>query len=169
MKKRGEQAVSITTQMNTMDVDLAAVQLLTKKEEMGGVFVCFDRTPAYLEERLDEIGVEKDRVRILTMGSVSAKENSASFVDALDDLSAIKIAIGAALKRLEGKYKKNFVLIDGIPTLSLYNDLKRLGQFLHDLNLELRNKGAYTVVLLGPGGEINQFVMRFCDTNVSLI
>ena len=170
MKDKGEQAASITTTKSFVDVDLAALKLLTKDESMGGVLVCFDRTPQFLMERIKEAGIGAERVSLIVIGHTSGDgQPNVSYVDALGDLSSVKMTINSALKVMSGKFKRLFVVIDGIPTLTLYNDLNRLGQFLHDNNLDMRAKDIYQVILLGPNGEINQYVMRFCDTNISLI
>lgn len=170
LRKKGEQAVSITTTKNFVDVDIAALKLLTKEEGAGGILVCFDRTPEFLLERIKEAGVDAERAYVIAVGHSNGHAyTNVSYVDSLGDLSAIKMTITSALKAMNGKCKKQSIVVDGIPTLTLYNDLNRLGQFLHDVNIDMRAKDVYQVILLSQNGEINQYVMRFCDTNLSLI
>ena len=169
LKKKSEQAVSITTTRSFVDVGIAAIKLLMKNKGTGCVLVCLDRTHAHLVEQMENAGIYPERVHLVVMGAGGEKEEGFTTLDGLGDLSTIKIRISSALSDVRDRHEKHFIIIDGIPTLTLYNDLNRLGQFLHDLNLDMRRKNVYLVILLAADGEINEYVMRFCDTNISLI
>ena len=171
LKKRPEQAASITTAIDSVDVDTALLKLLTKENKMSCVFLCLDRPHTYFLEELQEEGIDAEMVHFVTLGlpGREANQGGLSFINSPEELTAIKMHVDSAAKRMKEKYRKTFVLIDCIPTLLLYNDMKRLGKFLHDLNLSLRDEGAYQVLLLSPNGEINPFILHFCDTNISLV
>lgn len=171
LKRKPEQAASITTAIDSVDVDLALIKLLTKENKMSCVFLCLDRPHTYFLEEFKEEGIDSEMVHFVTLGlpGREAEEDGLSYIHSPEELNAIKLQLDSAAKRMKEKYRKSFVLIDCIPTLLLYNDMKRLGKFLHDLNLSLRNEGAYQVLLLSPNGEINPFILHFCDTNISLV
>ena len=136
---------------------------------MGGVFLCLDRPHTYFVDQLKDLGVERSSVHFVAIGKVDGeRQENASFIESAADLTMIKMTVMDAVREMKKSHKEVFVLVDCIPTLSLYSDLNQLGRFLHDLNLALRKEGAYQVVLLAPQGEINTFVFRFCDTNISL-
>lgn len=169
MQKKGEDEVSITTAVSSPVADLAVIKLLAKTKGMGGVFLCLDRPHTYFVDQLKDLGVERSSVHFVAIGNASgdAQEN-VSFIKSAADLTTIKMTVMDAVREMKKSHDKVFVLVDCIPTLSLYSDLNQLGRFLHDVNLALRKEGAYQVMLLAPQGEINTFVFRFCDTNISL-
>ncbi len=167
MQKRLEEAVSITTTLNPSDADLAIMELLAREKAMGGVFLCLDKPYTFFREHLGELGIDEGRIHFVSIGS-NGKDGNVSFVEGAGELTSIKMTLEAAVRKMKENGGKAFVLIDCIPTLSLYNDLSHLGRFLHDVSLSLREEGAYQVLLLAPNGEINTFVLRFCDTNVLL-
>ena len=167
MKKKGEDEVSITTAISSPDADLALIRLLAKDKRMGGVFLCLDRPHTYFLEHFAEFGIKPGWVHFVTIGKGNEQEN-VSFVDSAADLTSLKMTLMDAIRKMKNEHEEVFVLVDCIPTLSLYSDLDQLGRFLHDLNLAVRKEKAYQVLLLAPKGEINTYVFRFCDTNVSL-
>jgi len=168
-QKKADEAISITTQVNEADADLAVLKLLTGMDKMGCVFLCLDRPHTYFLGEFGEHGINPEMVHFVTVRERAQGDHpEVSYINSPEDLTSIKIQLDQAAKRMKEKHRRVFVLIDCIPTLSLYSDLNRLGKFLHDINLSLRDKGVYQVILLPPGGAINTYVLRFCDTNLSL-
>lgn len=166
-KRPLQQAVSITTEKNSVDVGVAVLKLLTG-ENARCVFVHLDRPHAYFQELFREHGIPGERVHLLTLGPEDEGKPNISFVNSPDNLTLLKIKLDAAAGKRGKESGRTFVLMDCIPTLALYNDMNRLGRFLHDLNLSLRERGAYQIILLSPGGGINPSVLRFCDTNLAI-
>lgn len=167
-QKKGEDEISITTAVSSPVADLAVIKLLAKAKGMGGVFLCLDRPHTYFVDQLKDLGVDRNSVHFVAIGKADSGQENVSFIESAADLTTIKMTVMDAVREMKKSHDKVFVLVDCIPTLSLYSDLNQLGRFLHDLNLALRKEGAYQVMLLAQKGEINTFVFRFCDTNISL-
>lgn len=165
MRKKGEASASVVTAHNFLGVDVAAARLFAKKR-MCGVIVCFDRTYKDVLEEMELAGVKTECFHVVAVGRASGiSPDNVVLVDNLSDLTSLKLAINSAMTCRQGNCKK-FLIVDAIPTLSLYNDMNTLGQLAHDLNLEMREKGVYQLYLLSPRGDINRAIKRFCDTNV---
>ncbi|MEM3400061.1 MAG: hypothetical protein QXP42_04490 [Candidatus Micrarchaeia archaeon] len=138
--------------------------ILIQEEGMNGIFVCIDRPTKFYTNVLTSRKIPPEKLFLI---EVSRSPTTPTFVESPSDLTSLKIAITDAINQIP-KSDKVFFTIDSIESLSLYNDPKTIGRFLHETNLQMRINGIFQLYILIPDHELCPIVKKLSDRHMEI-
>ncbi|NYZ76044.1 hypothetical protein H0N98_02225 [Candidatus Micrarchaeota archaeon] len=183
MRDELEETVSITTDADIPKLDLALFKFFIQDKGMKGIITCINRPHTYYAKLLSANGMNPDEMYYVDACSpllhtpseaffldTDKPERNVWFVRDISDLSFLQIEIYEVAKRLitASKGARNFLLVDGLVSLGLYNDPTSLGKFLHDLSIRARSFHIYMAIIMEKDGALSNLIRTICDNNYQI-
>jgi archaellum biogenesis ATPase FlaH len=139
---------------NAFMVTASTVVPLMQMFEMSGVYICASRSAAEIIEAFETIGIDVSHIHFLDLvspgilGGTDSTHPNVSFIDSPIMLESILLRSLYAL-RLSAN-DRNFVILDSVNALAIYNEEKMLAEYLHSFINVFRKREVLTVILNVP-------------------
>lgn len=122
--------------------------------EMGGVYICATRGAVEIIEAFETIGIDVSNIQFIDLvssgilGGTDVQYSNITFIDSPIMLESVLLR---TLYRLRiANTERNFVLIDSVNSLAIYNEEKMLAEYLHTFINTFRQREVLTVILNVP-------------------
>jgi archaellum biogenesis ATPase FlaH len=139
---------------NAFMVTASTMIPLMQMFEMSGVYICATRGAVEIIEAFEAIEVDVSHIHFLDLvssgilGGTNVTYPNISFVDSPIMLESVLLRTLYML-RISGS-EKNFVLLDSVNALAIYNNEKMLAEYLHAFINTFRQRDVLTVLLNVP-------------------
>ncbi|MGY8754252.1 MAG: hypothetical protein ACKVIR_01040 [Candidatus Poseidoniales archaeon] len=139
---------------NAFMVTASTMIPLMQMFEMGGVYICATRGAVEIIEAFEAIEVDVSHIHFLDLvssgilGGTNVTYPNISFVDSPIMLESVLLR-SLYMLRISGS-EKNFVLLDSVNALAIYNNEKMLAEYLHAFINTFRQRDVLTVLLNVP-------------------
>ena len=139
---------------NAFMVTASTMVPLMQMFEMSGVYICATRGAVEIIEAFEAIEVDVSHIHFLDLvssgilGGTNVTYPNISFVDSPIMLESVLLR-ALYMLRISGN-EKNFVLLDSVNALAIYNNEKMLAEYLHAFINTFRQRDVLTVLLNVP-------------------
>jgi len=139
---------------NAFMVTASTMIPLMQMFEMGGVYICATRGAVEIIEAFETIGVDVSNIQFIDLvssgilGGTDVQYPNVTFIDSPIMLESVLLR---TLYRLRiANTERNFVLIDSVNSLAIYNEERMLAEYLHTFINTFRQREVLTVILNVP-------------------
>ena len=170
-----QETTSIILKENLKEYNLININILKKFVDNGipGLYITLNKSLTALNETLikEKVDTSKtifiDAISRLT-GAKEVEGKNFKYVDSPKNLIELNLAIEEAVKGMVGN--KNFIIIDSVSTLLVYNKEKSVEKFVHSLTGKMRdwNAQGIFVVVESTNMEIINTLTQFCDKMIAI-
>ena len=121
---------------------------------MGGVYICATRGAVEIIEAFEAIGVDVSNIQFVDLvssgilGGTEVPYTNITFVDSPIMLESVLLKTLYILRI--ANTERNFVLIDSVNALSIYNEERMLAEYLHTFINTFRQREVLSVILNIP-------------------
>ncbi len=139
---------------NAFMVTASTIVPLMQMFEMSGVYICASRSAAEIIEAFETIGIDVSHIHFLDLvssgilGGTDSAHPNVSFIDSPIMLESILLRSLYALRI--SAHDRNFVILDSVNALAIYNEEKMLAEYLHSFINVFRKREVLTVILNVP-------------------
>ncbi len=139
---------------NAFMVTASTVIPLMQMFEMGGVYICATRGAVEIIDAFNSIGVDVSNIQFIDLvssgilGGTDVEYNNVTFVDSPIMLESVLLRTLYTLRIIPTE--RNFVLIDSVNALAIYNEEKMLAEYLHTFINTFRQREVLSVILNVP-------------------
>ena len=127
---------------------------LLQSFEMSGVYISASRGAAEIIEAFEAIGVDVSHIQFLDLvssgilGGTNVPYSNVHFVDSPIMLESVLLRTLYILKTMDSE--RNFVLLDSVNSLAIYNEDRMLAEYLHTFINTFRQQEVLSVILNVP-------------------
>ena len=139
---------------NAFMVTASTMIPLMQMFEMGGVYICATRGAVEIIEAFETIGIDVSNIQFIDLvssgilGGTDVQYPNVTFIDSPIMLESVLLR---TLYRLRiANTERNFVLIDSVNSLAIYNEERMLAEYLHTFINTFRQREVLTVILNVP-------------------
>ena len=139
---------------NAFMVTASTMIPLMQMFEMGGVYICATRGAVEIIEAFETIGIDVSNIQFIDLvssgilGGTDVQYPNVTFIDSPIMLESVLLR---TLYRLRiANTERNFVLIDSVNSLAIYNEERMLAEYLHTFINTFRQREILTVILNVP-------------------
>ncbi|MED5350516.1 MAG: hypothetical protein VYB50_03385 [Candidatus Thermoplasmatota archaeon] len=139
---------------NAFMVTASTIVPLLQMFEMGGVYISASRGANEIIQAFETIGVDVSNIHFIDLvssgilGGTNVQYNNVSFVDSPIMLESILLRTLYWLRTAPNL--RNFVFIDSVNSLAIYNEEKMLAEYLHTFINTFRQREVLSVILNIP-------------------
>tara|TARA_B100001564_G_C20557918_1_gene632320 strand:+ start:233 stop:823 length:591 start_codon:yes stop_codon:yes gene_type:complete len=139
---------------NAFMVTASTMIPLMQMFEMGGVYICATRGAVEIIEAFEAIGVDVSNIEFVDLvssgilGGTEVPYNNITFVDSPIMLESVLLRTLYILRISNSE--RNFVLIDSVNALAIYNEERMLAEYLHTFINTFRQREVLSVILNIP-------------------
>ena len=139
---------------NAFAVTASTMIPLMQMFEMGGVYICATRGAVEIIEAFEAIGVDVSNIQFVDLvssgilGGTDVPYNNITFVDSPIMLESVLLRTLYILRI--ANTERNFVLIDSVNALAIYNEERMLAEYLHTFINTFRQREVLSVILNIP-------------------
>ena len=139
---------------NAFMVTASTMVPLLQMFEMGGVYISASRGAVEIIQAFETIGVDVSKIHFIDLvssgilGGTDIQYPNVSFVDSPIMLESILLRTLYCLRTTENP--RNFVFIDSVNALAIYNEEKMLAEYLHTFINTFRQREVLSVILNIP-------------------
>tara|TARA_B100000287_G_scaffold400731_1_gene420186 strand:- start:192 stop:776 length:585 start_codon:yes stop_codon:yes gene_type:complete len=139
---------------NSFMVTASTMIPLMQMFEMGGVYICATRGAVEIIEAFESIGVDVSNIHFIdlvssgVLGGTAVDYDNISFVDSPIMLESVLLRTLYTLRISSSE--RNFVLIDSVNSLAIYNEERMLAEYLHTFINTFRQREVLSVILTVP-------------------
>jgi len=139
---------------NAFMVTASTIVPLMQMFEMSGVYICASRSATEIIEAFETIGIDVSHIHFLDLvssgilGGTDLTYPNISFVDSPIMLESILLLTLYYLRISTNE--RNFVILDSVNALAIYNEEKMLAEYLHTFINTFRKREVLTVILNVP-------------------
>lgn len=145
-----------------------AIKLLTKDIKLKGVYACLNTNADILLERFKKIGADMSKLVLIDSTGDKIKNNQTIVVDSPKSLTALSLTIGETVQA----HEFDFLFIDSLSTLLMYNSLEATEKFVHFMLNKMKNMHLGSIVIAMEGGKdsdkIVPIISQFCDKVIKI-
>ena len=122
--------------------------------EMGGVYISASRGAVEIIQAFEAIGVDVSHIQFIDLvssgilGGTDVSYSNVHFVDSPIMLESILLRTLYVLRTMDSQ--RNFVFLDSVNALAIYNDDRMLAEYLHTFINTFRQREVLTVILNVP-------------------
>tara|TARA_Y100000766_G_scaffold117350_1_gene100844 strand:+ start:238 stop:711 length:474 start_codon:yes stop_codon:yes gene_type:complete len=122
--------------------------------EMSGVYISASRGAAEIIQAFESIGVDVSHIQFIDLvssgilGGTSVPYSNVHFVDSPIMLESVLLRTLYILKTTN--HERNFVFLDSVNALAIYNEDRMLAEYLHTLINTFRQQEVLSVILNVP-------------------
>jgi len=138
------------------------------RERFGtGLYIALNKPYAVLEAAFEKDGLTRGNLVYLDSitNTAERRTDSCHFLGRMCELTDL----GIALTKIIAEKKVNFVFVDSVSTLLIYNDPKSVARFFHSVTEKLRNMNlpaALVLVEMEEGKDVAAQLAQFCDVYI---
>ena len=139
---------------NSFAVTASTMVPLMQMFEMGGVYICATRGAVEIIEAFEAIGVDVSHIQFVDLvssgilGGTDVSYPNISFVDSPIMLESVLLRTLYTLRIANSE--RNFVLIDSVNALAIYNEERMLAEYLHTFINTFRQREVLSIILNVP-------------------
>jgi len=139
---------------NAFMVTASTMIPLMQMFEMGGVYICATRGAVEIIEGFEAIGVDVSNIQFVDLvssgilGGTDVAYPNITFVDSPIMLESVLLRTLYILRI--SSTERNFVLIDSVNALAIYNEERMLAEYLHTFINTFRQREVLSVILNVP-------------------
>ena len=139
---------------NAFMVTASTIVPLLQMFEMGGVYISASRGANEIIQAFETIGIDVSNIHFIDLvssgilGGTNIQYNNVSFVDSPIMLESILLRTLYWLRTAPNL--RNFVFIDSVNSLAIYNEEKMLAEYLHTFINTFRQREVLSVILNIP-------------------
>ncbi len=141
-------------------VNKMLIKFITK--DMSGIYVTLNVNCEKVVEQLKSENINIEKLSFID----GAEEKGAKHECIMLENSGSLTELSLAITKLLNKGKSDFVFLDSINTLLVYNDMKTVEKFAHFLINKLRSFGVAGIIISVKEKEVNELLPtlhQFCD------
>ena len=165
----------ITNVTNRTLINIATLKYFLKKHSSSGVFITFDRPHYSIKKLLDINNINHDKltfidaISLISDGGSGKSNNSILFTNGphkiplLEDLVARSYSINGSKNDIDLS-ELDFIIVDDISALSLYNPKEVVEKFIMDFFANVRSLNTF-IVSLALDDNYNKGLHRFIGTH----
>lgn len=139
---------------NAFAVTASTMVPLMQMFEMGGVYISASRGAVEIIQAFEAIGVDVSGIHFLdlvssgVLGGTDVPYSNITFVDSPIMLESIMLRTLYTLRTVNNQ--RNFVFLDSVNALAIYNDDRMLAEYLHTFINTFRQREVLSVILNVP-------------------
>ena len=139
---------------NAFMVTASTLIPLMQMFEMGGVYICATRGAVEIIDGFEAIGVDVSEIHFIDLvssgilGGTDTDHPNITFVDSPIMLESVLLRTLYTLRISQSE--RNFVLIDSVNALAIYNEERMLAEYLHIFINTFRQREVLSIVLNVP-------------------
>ncbi len=139
---------------NAFAVTASTMIPLMQMFEMGGVYISASRGAVEIIQAFEAIGVDVSGIHFLdlvssgVLGGTDVPYSNITFVDSPIMLESIMLRTLYTLRTVNNQ--RNFVFLDSVNALAIYNDDRMLAEYLHTFINTFRQREVLSVILNVP-------------------
>ncbi len=139
---------------NAFGVTASTMLPLMQMFEMGGVYISASRGAVEIIQAYEAIGVDVSNIQFLdlvssgVLGGTDVPYPNVTFIDSPIMLESILLRTLYTLRTVNTA--RNFVILDSLNALSIYNDERMLAEYLHTFINTFRQREVLSVLLTVP-------------------
>ena len=139
---------------NDFAVTASTMIPLMQMFEMGGVYISASRGAVEIIQAFEAIGVDVSGIHFLdlvssgVLGGTDVPYSNITFVDSPIMLESIMLRTLYTLRTVNNQ--RNFVFLDSVNALAIYNDDRMLAEYLHTFINTFRQREVLSVILNVP-------------------
>lgn len=139
---------------NSFMVTASTMIPLMQMFEMGGVYISASRGAVEIIQAFEAIGVDVSHIQFIDLvssgilGGTDVTYPNVHFVDSPIMLESILLRTLYVLRTMDSQ--RNFVFLDSVNALAIYNDDRMLAEYLHTFINTFRQREVLTVILNVP-------------------
>ncbi len=139
---------------NAFAVTASTMLPLMQMFEMGGVYISASRGAVEIIQAFEAIGVDVSNIHFLdlvssgVLGGTDVPYNNITFIDSPIMLESILLRTLYTLRTVNNQ--RNFVFLDSVNALAIYNDDRMLAEYLHTFINTFRQREVLSVILNVP-------------------
>ena len=139
---------------NAFMVTASTLIPLMQMFEMGGVYICATRGAVEIIEAFEAIGIDVSEIQFIDLvssgilGGTEMEYPNVSFVDSPIMLESVLLRTLYILRISTNE--RNFVFIDSVNSLAIYNEERMLAEYLHTFINTFRQREVLSVILNVP-------------------
>jgi len=139
---------------NAFSVTASTIIPLMQMFEMGGVYISASRGAVEIIQAYEAIGVDVSNIQFLdlvssgVLGGTDVPYPNVTFIDSPIMLESILLRTLYTLRTVNTA--RNFVILDSLNALSIYNDERMLAEYLHTFINTFRQREVLSVLLTVP-------------------
>lgn len=139
---------------NAFAVTASTMIPLMQMFEMGGVYISASRGAVEIIQAFEAIGVDVSNIHFLdlvssgVLGGTDVPYNNITFIDSPIMLESILLRTLYTLRTVTNA--RNFVVLDSVNALAIYNDDRMLAEYLHTFINTFRQREVLSVILNVP-------------------
>ncbi len=139
---------------NAFMVTASTLIPLMQMFEMGGVYICATRGAVEIIDGFEAIGVDVSDIHFIDLvssgilGGTDITHPNVTFVDSPIMLESVLLRTLYTLRIAQSE--RNFVLIDSVNALAIYNEERMLAEYLHTFINTFRQREVLSIILNVP-------------------
>lgn len=139
---------------NAFMVTASVIVPLLHSFEMGGVYISASRSAAETIDALEALGLSTENIHFIDLvssgflGGTEVEHKNITFIDSPIMLESVLLRTLYHLRITENE--RNFVFLDSVNALAIYNEERMLAEYLHTFINTFRNREVLTVILNVP-------------------
>ena len=139
---------------NAFAVTASTMIPLMQMFEMGGVYISASRGAVEIIQAFEAIGVDVSNIHFLdlvssgVLGGTDVPYSTITFIDSPIMLESILLRTLYTLRTVNNQ--RNFVFLDSVNALAIYNDDRMLAEYLHTFINTFRQREVLSVILNVP-------------------
>ena len=139
---------------NAFAVTASTMIPLMQMFEMGGVYISASRGAVEIIQAFEAIGVDVSNIHFLdlvssgVLGGTDVPYSNITFIDSPIMLESILLRTLYTLRTVDNQ--RNFVFLDSVNALAIYNDDRMLAEYLHTFINTFRQREVLSVILNVP-------------------
>ena len=139
---------------NAFMVTASVIVPLLHSFEMGGVYISASRGATETIDALETLGLSTENIHFIDLvssgfiGGTEVEHKNISFVDSPIMLESVLLRTLYHLRTTDNE--RNFVFLDSVNALAIYNEERMLAEYLHTFINTFRNREVLTVILNVP-------------------
>ena len=139
---------------NAFMVTASTMIPLMQMFEMGGVYICATRGAVEIIEGFEAIGVDVSNIQFVDLvssgilGGTEVPYSNITFIDSPIMLESVLLRTLYILRISNNE--RNFVIIDSVNALAIYNEERMLAEYLHTFINTFRQREVLSVILNIP-------------------
>lgn len=139
---------------NAFAVTASTMIPLMQMFEMGGVYISASRGAVEIIQAFEAIGVDVSSIHFLdlvssgVLGGTDVPYSNITFIDSPIMLESILLRTLYTLRTVDNQ--RNFVFLDSVNALAIYNDDRMLAEYLHTFINTFRQREVLSVILNVP-------------------
>ena len=139
---------------NAFMVTASVIVPLLHSFEMGGVYISASRGAAETIDALEALGLSTENIHFIDLvssgflGGTEVEHKNITFVDSPIMLESVLLRTLYHMRITDTE--RNFVFLDSVNALAIYNEERMLAEYLHTFINTFRNREVLTVILNVP-------------------